>query len=100
MILPGIVRRAIGVPSGFDYPGHLPIGHCSWAIRVLTLVKQPQMRQRMPVWCSQAWHVAIRLCCSSAGVDLRPEPMYFIIALVADTAIRRSPGPVDWSAPG
>ena len=41
--------------------GHLPIGQFSWSIRLLTLVKQPQILQRTPVWCSQAAQVCSRL---------------------------------------
>src|SRR3954453_10266276 len=87
-ILPGFPPSATGLLSDADQPGHLPIGHCSWAIRDLTLVKHPQMRQRMPGGCSQELQVAIRFCWRSAGVVFRPEPMYSIIALVADTAMR------------
>ncbi len=47
-------RRSRSCPDGLfgrrrAHPSHLPMGHCSWAVRVLTLVKQPQMRQRRPV---------------------------------------------------
>ena len=44
------------------YTVHLPIGQSSCIILIFTRVKQPQILQRMPVWCSQAAHVGLRFC--------------------------------------
>ena len=54
--------------------GHLPIGQSSCAIQALALVKQPQSRQRTPVWCSQAAHRRRRLSCISGETVFNPEP--------------------------
>ena len=69
-------------------------------MRVFTFVKQPQIRHRSPVWWAQDWQVDMRASWSWGAVFLSPEPMNFIIALVAETAIRSRPGPVFGSETG
>ena len=55
------VRRTMKTLTGaIDQAGHLPIGQSSWSIPLFTLVKQPQILQRRPVWCSQAAQVSSR----------------------------------------
>src|SRR5437763_1466556 len=77
-----------------DQAGHLPIGQASWSIRLLAPVKQPQILQRKPVWCSQVEQILSRCRWISGGVVRNPEPANCAMALVAERAMRRSPGPV------
>jgi hypothetical protein len=75
------------------HSGHLPIGHFSCAMYALTWVKQPHNRQRSPVWCSQAAQVRKCSCNVVAGTVLSPEATNLAIALVAEIAMRNTPGP-------
>ena len=65
------------------------------------VVKQPQILQRRPVWCSQGAQVCNRFCTVSADAGLNPEPAKWAIDFMAEKAIRNNPGPLPpGAAPG
>src|SRR5207249_3794450 len=74
--------------------GHLPMGQSSWGSQALTLVKQPQIWQRTPVWCSHMAQVRRRFCWVAEETVLRPEPMNRPTDLTAVRAMRSKPGPL------
>ena len=78
-------RKCTG--TAIIYAFHLPMGQSSCGSHVFRFVKQPQIRQRVPVCCSHDAHVRSRFCRVSALTVCMRDFRNFVSDRAAESAM-------------